>query len=227
MKKIIVFFLLMFTVFNVGYSATNKKSKSLLEKKLEKEKKNKEIILKKNDEKFRKEMKKFELEATIKTNKGNINIYLYPEAAPLNVANFVYLAKNNFYNGLMFHRVIPNALVQTGDPKGDGSGTTGYSINDEIVDWLSFDLEGKVAMANSGPNTNSSQFFITISPLEQLNEKYTIIGEIINRDDMSTLKVIRAEDRIISIDIKGKKVNNFLNYFQNEVKQWNSILKNK
>jgi len=77
-------------------------------------------------------MKKFTLEAVIKTTKGDISVYLYPEAAPKSVANFVFLAKNNFYNGLTFHRVIPNVLVQGGDPLGNGTGGTGYVIDDEI-----------------------------------------------------------------------------------------------
>ena len=170
-------------------------------------------------------MKKFQLEAVIKTTKGDISLFLYPEAAPQNVANFVFLAKNNFYNGLAFHRVITNVLVQAGDPVGDGTGNTGYLINDEIVDWLSFDNAGKLALANTGPNTNSSQFFITVSPLTQLNNKYTIIGEIKSREDLSVLRLVRQGDKVTDIEIKGKNVDEFLNYFSSETAQWESILK--
>ena len=96
----------------------------------------------KEERKFKKAMKSFEMEAVIKTTKGDISVYLYPEAAPKNVANFVYLAKNNFYNGLTFHRVIQNVLIQGGDPLGNGTGGTGYTVNDEISDWLSFENAG-------------------------------------------------------------------------------------
>ncbi len=181
--------------------------------------------LTKEEKKFKKTMKNFELEAVIRTNKGDISVYLYPEAAPINVANFVFLAKNNFYNGLTFHRVIPNALVQGGDPLGNGTGGTGYMVNDEISDWLSFENEGILAFANSGPNTNSSQIFITMSPLSQLTGKHTIIGETKSRQDLSVLKVLRQDDKILSIEIKGKKVDNFLSHFPVEVSQWEAVLK--
>lgn len=228
MKKIIVFLLLSFTIFNIGYSSTNKKiSKSLLEKKLEKEKKNREATLKKNDEKFRKEMKKFELEARIKTTKGDINLFLYPEAAPLNVANFVYLSQNNFYNGFEFNKILTNTLVQIGSQSEINYETTGYTIKDEFVNWLSFNFEGMVAMSNKGLDTNSSQFFITMIPLKQFNGKYTIIGEIMSKNDMSIVKILKPNDRILSIDIKGKDVDIFLYYFENEIKEWDKVLQNK
>ena len=179
----------------------------------------------KEERKFKKAMKSFEMEAVIKTTKGDISVYLYPEAAPKNVANFVYLAKNNFYNGLTFHRVIQNVLIQGGDPLGNGTGGTGYTVDDKISDWLSFENAGMLAMANSGPNTNSSQFFITISPLTQLDGKHTIIGETKSRQDLSVVRVIRPEDKILSIEIKGKKIDDFLNYFAYETTQWEAILK--
>ena len=171
----------------------------------------------KEERKFKKAMKSFEMEAVIKTTKGDISVYLYPEAAPKNVANFVYLAKNNFYNGLTFHRVIQNVLIQGGDPLGNGTGGTGYTVNDEISDWLSFE--------NAGQNTNSSQFFITISPLTQLDGKHTIIGETKSRQDLSVVRVIRPDDKILSIEIKGRKIDDFLNYFAYETTQWDAILK--
>ena len=165
-------------------------------------------------------MKDFQLEAVIETTKGNISVYLYPEAAPKNVANFVFLAKNNFYNGLTFHRVIPNGLVQGGDPLGNGTGTAGYFLNDEISDWLNFDNEGMLAFANSGPNTNSSQFFITMQAMSSLNGKHTIIGGTKSREDLGVLRTIRQDDKILNIDIKGRKVDKFLDYFSEEVSEW-------
>ncbi len=179
----------------------------------------------KEERKFKKAMKSFEMEAVIKTTKGDISVYLYPEAAPKSVANFVFLAKNNFYNGLTFHRVIPNVLVQGGDPLGNGTGGTGYVIDDEISSWLNFQNGGMLAMANSGPNTSSSQFFITIIPLPHLDEKHTIIGETKTRQDLSVVRVIRPEDKILSIEIKGRKIDDFLNYFAYETTQWEAAMK--
>lgn len=226
MKKIIIIGIFMLMFFNLGHAfRKNNTNEVKAEKKIEKELKKVENKTKKISNKFKKEMKSYELEAVIKTNKGEISLFLYPEAAPINVANFVYLSKNNFYNGLSFHRVIPNVLVQAGDPLGTGFGNTGYSINDELTDWLDFKNAGMLAMANTGPNTNSSQFFITVSPLTQLDEKYTIIGEIVSREDLSVIRVLRQEDKIIDIEIKGKNVDTFLNNFSEEVKQWDSVLK--
>ena len=179
----------------------------------------------KEERKFKKAMKSFEMEAVIKTTKGDISVYLYPEAAPKNVANFVFLAKNNFYNGLTFHRVIPNVLVQGGDPLGNGTGGTGYVIDDEISSWLNFQNGGMLAMANSGPNTSSSQFFITIISLPHLDGKHTIIGETKTRQDLSVVRVIRPEDKILSIEIKGRKIDDFLNYFAYETTQWEAAMK--
>ena len=179
----------------------------------------------KEERKFKKAMKNFEMEAVIKTTKGDISVYLYPEAAPKSVANFVFLAKNNFYNGLTFHRVIQNVLVQGGDPLGNGTGGTGYVIDDEISSWLNFQNGGMLAMANSGPNTSSSQFFITIISLPHLDGKHTIIGETKTRQDLSVVRVIRPEDKILSIEIKGRKIDDFLNYFAYETTQWEAAMK--
>lgn len=182
--------------------------------------------LTKEERKFKRAMKSFEMEAIIRTNKGDIAVYLYPEAAPVNVANFVFLAKNNFYNGLTFHRVIPNVLVQGGDPLGDGTGGTGYMLGDEISDWLNFENSGILALANSGENTNSSQIFLTLIPLPNLNGKHTIIGETKSRHDLSVVRILRQDDKILNIEIKGKKVDNFLSYFPLEVSQWEKELEN-
>lgn len=203
MKKIVILVsVLMLLIVNVVNAKSNKAKKRI------------------GDKKFEKIMKDFQLEAVIETTKGNISVYLYPEAAPKNVANFVFLAKNNFYNGLTFHRVIPNGLVQGGDPLGNGTGTAGYFLNDEISDWLNFDNEGMLAFANSGPNTNSSQFFITMQAMSSLNGKHTIIGGTKSLEDLSVLRTIRQDDKILNIDIKGRKVDKFLDYFSEEVSEW-------
>ena len=220
MKKIVIIFsILMLLIINI---ANAKRSKARKTKDTEENKKVEKIEI--GSKKFNKIMTEFRLEATIKTTKGDISFFLYPEAAPRNVANFVFLAKKDFYNNLPFHRVIPNGLVQGGDHKGDGTGTTGYYLNDEFVKWLNFDYAGMLALANSGPNTNSSQFFITMQAISSLNGKHTIIGGTKSREDLGKLRLLRQGDKILDIEIKGKNVNKFLDYFPNEVAEWESKL---
>lgn len=117
--------------------------------------------------------------ADFRTSQGNFRVRLLAAQAPLTVNNFVFLAQQGFYDGLIFHRVIENFMIQGGDPTGTGAGNPGYRFQDEIVPGLVFDAPGKLAMANSGPNTNGSQFFITTVPTPHLNGNHTIFGEII------------------------------------------------
>jgi len=117
------------------------------------------------------------LQATIKTNYGEIVINLLPEETPKTVDNFVSLSKSGFYDGVIFHRVIPNFMIQGGDPDGTGRGGPGYQFEDEIVSSLVFDTPGKLAMANAGPNTNGSQFFIMHKDYP-LPYQYTIFGKV-------------------------------------------------
>ncbi len=172
--------------------------------------------------------------AEIKTKKGDIVVQLEHEKTPVTVANFITLAeaKNTFvsddlkgkklYNGLKFHRVIPNFMIQGGDPLGNGSGDTSYKFKDEITD-LKFDNGGILAMANSGPGTNSSQFFITHVETPWLDGKHTIFGHVIE-NGMETVNKIAQDDPIISITIirRGEKakrfdaVKIFANYFATE-----------
>nr|WP_315045269.1 peptidylprolyl isomerase [uncultured Leptotrichia sp.] len=226
MRKIVMLMsVLLLLVLNIGNAKTvksQKKSKSKSETKQKVDKKKDE-----QNEKFLKEMEDFRMEAVIRTTKGDINVFLYPEAAPKNVANFVFLAKNGFYDGLSFGKItFPEAIVQGGDPVGDGTGGTGYLVNDEIVKWLNFNTEGVLAMANKGPNTNSSQFFFTVIPAPKFNGKYTIIGGTKTKDDLNIIKSLKIEDKITTIDIKGYKINDFLNYFSKETKEWSSFLRN-
>ena len=115
-----------------------------------------------------------EYEATIKTNYGDIEVQLFPKEAPITVNNFVFLARQGFYNGIKFHRIVKGFVIQTGDPTGTGSGGPGYEFEDEEVtrDYVA----GTLAMANSGPDTNGSQFFITLANLTNLPKYYTIFG---------------------------------------------------
>ena len=116
--------------------------------------------------------------ATIRTNKGNIVVELLPGPAPKTVNNFVFLANEGFYDGTIFHRVIPNFMVQAGDPTGTGTSGPGYKFEDEINPMFVFDRAGILAMANAGPNTNGSQFFITTVPTPHLNGAHTIFGRV-------------------------------------------------
>lgn len=116
--------------------------------------------------------------ATLKTEKGDIVIELFPDKAPIAVNNFVFLARNGWYDGVTFHRVLQGYIAQAGDPSGTGYGGPGYAFVNEISD-LKFDKPGLLAMANAGPDSNGSQFFITFAPAEKLNGGYTIFGRVI------------------------------------------------
>ncbi len=117
--------------------------------------------------------------ASLKTSRGELEIRLFADQAPNTVNNFIFLAQNGWYDNVPFHQVVPGALAQTGDPTGTGMGNPGYFIPDEISPNLKFDRAGMVAMFNVGPNTNGSQFFISLGPLPDLNQRYTIFGEVI------------------------------------------------
>jgi peptidyl-prolyl cis-trans isomerase B (cyclophilin B) len=116
--------------------------------------------------------------ATLDTSKGSIELTLYPEYAPKTVNNFVFLARDGFYDGLTFHRVISNFMIQGGDPTGNGTGGPGYRFEDETRGNPLTHETGVISMANAGPNTNGSQFFITHSPQPHLNGKHTVFGKV-------------------------------------------------
>jgi cyclophilin family peptidyl-prolyl cis-trans isomerase len=118
--------------------------------------------------------------AVIHTEKGDISVQLFPGIAPLAVNNFIFLAREGWYDDINFHRVIENYIAQAGDPSGTGYGSPGYAFKNEISPKLLFDRPGLLAMANAGPDTNGSQFFITMAPAPNLNGNYTIFGEVIN-----------------------------------------------
>ena len=123
--------------------------------------------------------------ATFKTNQGDITIDLFASQAPVTVNNFVFLARDGFYNNVIFHRVIPDFMIQGGDPDGTGTGGPGYRFQDEFDPSLGFDGPGILAMANSGPGTNGSQFFITVTPTPHLNGKHTIFGKVSAGQDVA------------------------------------------
>ncbi len=126
----------------------------------------------------KKEQKTNELYALIATERGTIRLRLFADKTPMTVANFVNLAQRGFYNNLTFHRVIAEFMIQGGCPKGNGTGGPGYKFGDEFVPELRHDKPGILSMANAGPNTNGSQFFITTAATPWLNMHHTIFGEV-------------------------------------------------
>lgn len=163
------------------------------------------------------------LNAKIKTDRGDINLKLFPEVAPMTITSFVTLAKKGFYNGLKFHRVIEDFMIQGGDPTGTGAGGPGYQFRDEFKEGVVFDKKGLLAMANAGPNTNGSQFFITHVPTEWLNYKHTIFGEVVSEEDQKVVDSIKQGDKIESIEITGD-VDKFLAEQGDLAKNINEIL---
>ncbi len=141
------------------------------------------------------------LYAIIHTNRGDIRIKLNAKKAPLTVANFVNLSRRGFYNGIIFHRVIRNFVIQSGDPTGDGRGGPGYEFPDEFHPTLKHDRTGILSMANAGPDTNGSQFFITHGPAPHLNNKHSVFGHVVK--GIKVVNRIRKGDLINSITIEG------------------------
>jgi peptidyl-prolyl cis-trans isomerase B (cyclophilin B) len=136
--------------------------------------------------------------AIIKTNKGDIHLQLNPQEAPITVNNFIVLARDGFYDGVTFHRVVPRFVIQGGDPTGTGSGGPGYKFKDEPVKRPY--KAGTVAMANAGPNTNGSQFFICLEDQASLPPNYTIFGDTIS--GMDVVRNIRVGDVMQSVTIE-------------------------
>ena len=139
--------------------------------------------------------------ATIETNKGNIELDLYAQDAPKTVNNFVFLARDGYYDGVKFHRVISNFMIQGGDPTGTGRGGPGYKFEDEVRSNPHRHETGTLSMANAGPNTNGSQFFITHAPQPHLDGKHTVFGQIKNKKSMNVVNAIQQGDIIESVVI--------------------------
>src|SRR5690349_3435592 len=137
--------------------------------------------------------------ATMHTNKGAIRLELYPSHAPKTVNNFVFLARQGFYDGVKFHRVISNFVIQGGDPTGSGSGGPGYRFEDEVAGNPLKHETGSLSMANAGANTNGSQFFITHSPQPHLNGKHTVFGKVTKGQDV--VDSIEQGDEMVSVKV--------------------------
>lgn len=138
--------------------------------------------------------------ATIETDRGSIELQLFPEHAPKTVNNFVFLAKEGYYDGLTFHRVISDFMIQGGDPTGRGIGGPGYQFEDETRANPLKHETGVISMANAGANTNGSQFFITHSPQAHLNGKHTVFGKVVTGQDV--VNAVRQGDKMNKVTIR-------------------------
>jgi cyclophilin family peptidyl-prolyl cis-trans isomerase len=144
--------------------------------------------------------------ATLHTEKGEIVLELYADQAPTAVNSFVFLARHGWFDGVTFHRVIPGFVAQAGDPTGTGFGGPGYAFDNEISPDLKFDRPGVLGMANSGPGSNGSQFFITLAPAPNLNGDYTIFGHVIS--GMDVVKGLTPRDPSQAMNLPpGDKIN--------------------
>ena len=162
-----------------------------------------------------------ELTAVIGTAKGEIEVTLFPAEAPLTVASFINLAQRGYYDGLTFHRVLPDFMIQGGDPTGTGRGGPGYTFADEFSPSRRHDSAGILSMANAGPGTNGSQFFITHGPTPHLDDMHTVFGKVSSGQDV--VDAIAQGDVMETIVIEGDP-SSLLAAQKGNVDEWNQIL---
>jgi len=172
-----------------------------------------------------KKMDNSQLTATIKTEKGDIRLILFPDKTPLTVLSFVNLSKRGFYDGLTFHRVIPDFMIQGGCPSGTGTGGPGYRFKDEFSDDLRHSKPGMLSMANAGPGTNGSQFFITHLATPWLDNKHAIFGQVVDEEDQKVVNSIVGRDKIVSITIDGD-YSALAEKYKDQLESWNKTLGN-
>ena len=158
-----------------------------------------------------------DIKITINTSKGDIDLTLFPDDAPVTVTSFLSLASKSFYDGLSFHRVIPNFMIQGGCPLGTGTGNPGYKFECECKPHRRHDKPGILSMANAGPNTNGSQFFITHGPTPHLDGKHTVFGETTQGQDV--IDSIQGGDLIKSITVHGS-TDELFSAHQSRIDDW-------
>lgn len=163
-----------------------------------------------------------QVDAVMHTSKGDIKLRLFADKAPVTVANFVNLAQRGYFDDLSFHRVIPDFMIQGGCPQGTGTGGPGYRFEDECKPELKHDAPGKLSMANAGPGTNGSQFFITHVATPWLDGKHTIFGEVLDESDQKVVDSIAVGDTIDGIDVEG--ADEVLAAQAERVEDWNRAL---
>jgi len=163
------------------------------------------------------------LVAVFDTGKGKIRVRLFGDNVPYTVANFVNLATRGFYNGLNFHRVIEDFMIQGGCPVGNGTGGPGYRFADEFDPKLIHDRPGILSMANAGPNTNGSQFFITHVPTPWLDGKHSVFGMVESEDDMAVVNAITQGDALNGVSIEGD-TSSLMERCADKITEWNKVL---
>ncbi len=163
-----------------------------------------------------------DIKVVMKTSAGDIDLTLFASKAPVTVANFLNLAKSGYYDGIKFHRVIANFMIQGGDPDGTGAGGPGYSFEDEFDPSLKHDKPGILSMANRGPKTNGSQFFITHVPTPHLDGKHTVFGEVTSGQDV--VNKVKQGDTIETIEIKDS-TDALFEAKADRIAEWNKSLK--
>ncbi len=160
--------------------------------------------------------------ATLKTNKGDIHLKLFTKETPLTCANFINLINQGFYDDLKFHRVIKGFMIQGGCPSGTGTGSPGYRFEDEVNTGLKHNKPGILSMANAGPGTNGSQFFITHVPTPHLDGRHTVFGEVVSAEDQKIVDAIAQGDRIEEALVEGGE--DCLAQMKDRVAAWNKVL---
>ncbi|WMW81429.1 peptidylprolyl isomerase [Undibacterium cyanobacteriorum] len=164
-----------------------------------------------------------ELTVAMQTSKGTIHLKLFADQTPVTCASFVNLIQRGYYNGLNFHRVIANFMIQGGCPDGTGMGGPGYRFQDECTPQLPHDRAGILSMANAGPGTNGSQFFITHGPTPHLNGKHTVFGVVVSADDQKVVNSIARGDKIEKVTIEGD-ASALLAAQADNIAKWNEAL---
>jgi peptidyl-prolyl cis-trans isomerase B (cyclophilin B) len=163
------------------------------------------------------------IRAVIKTEKGDINIELFEDDTPITVANFINLAKRGYYDDGVFHRVIEDFMIQGGCPEGNGYGGPGYTFEDEIVGDLRHDSPGVLSMANAGPGTNGSQFFITHVETPWLDGRHTVFGKVVDEKDQEVVNSIMQGDKILCVEVLDD-YSELFEEFKDRIDDWNETL---
>lgn len=164
-----------------------------------------------------------QVQAIMETSKGTIRLNLTTDKTPVTTANFINLAQRGYYDGLKFHRVIPDFMIQGGCPDGNGMGGPGYRFEDEFHADLKHDRPGILSMANAGPGTNGSQFFITHVPTPWLDRKHSVFGAVVSDDDQAVVNSIAQGDTINKVTIEGD-VSELLKSQADHIASWNNNL---
>jgi peptidyl-prolyl cis-trans isomerase B (cyclophilin B) len=164
-----------------------------------------------------------EINVSMETSKGTIRLKLFATKTPITVASFVNLAQRGYYDGLNFHRVIDEFMIQGGCPNGDGRGGPGYSFEDECQSDLRHNKPGVFSMANSGPGTNGSQFFITHLETPWLDGKHTVFGEVLDKEDMDVVNSISQGDTIEKVIVEGD-ITDLMGKTASRIEEWNKVL---